>query len=96
MRGSSLVVPLNLLQNGEEGGCCSNERAPEASGALDTQYLDGFEGGTEGGASPFLLSIQNFFFFLRVGLRHSHFSRNRLTSVEFGFILCSSCLSSSV
>lgn len=63
MRGSSLVVPLNLLQNGEEGGCCSNERAPEASGALDTQYLDGFEGGTEGGASPFLLSIQNFFFF---------------------------------
>lgn len=25
-----------------------------------------------------------------MGLRHSHFSRNRLTSVEFGFILCSS------
>lgn len=49
---------------GRKGGC-SNERAPEASGLLDTQYLEGFGEGCRGRSFTILLSIQNFFFFLR-------------------------------
>lgn len=40
------------------GRGCSKERAPEASGLLDTPYLDGFGEGEKGGSPPFLLSIK--------------------------------------
>lgn len=67
------------------------------------RILTGLGKGVEGGASPFLLSIQNFFLFFFCwggGLKYPYISRNKLTSVDSGFIFCSSvpvifCLESS-
>lgn len=67
MTGSSLVVPPTFCRMGREWGRgCSNERAPEASGLLDTRYLDRFGGGW--GGRIFTLPIEHSELW-RVGLR---------------------------
>lgn len=73
------------------GGAGSNERAPEASGTLDTEHLDGLGEGRvrkEGLHPAYRASRTLTGSGVRAILLFFFFKRNRLTTVQFGYIFC--------